>query len=409
MTQPTLDYFKKRSVLIKAESSDNTDSLPVGATDGFTFFDGKSSTEFDKVERNVDRTYFGGYAFGVANRRSSIEGDFELYAPATPGAVSTSDADCGKVLLPSGMAVVKNSGANTTTYNPISASIPSITTYFQHVDNLLRVTGGRVDLSNVAMQIGERFKAHAKVTGNYTEMGMSGAVFTGSIALLVMTVTAVASGVITVGQTVTGTGVTANTRIINQLTGVVGGTGTYTVSISQTAASTTITGAMDSVVLPTKVPVICTSLNSTCLLNTLVSGGTARTVGSPLSNLHVNAKSLSIDFGSALKHKEYTELTVNQITDRLPKWSLRINRTDLGSDFDPYFVRDNAILMTGIFSLYESNTKSACLASALAYRGQIETIAEADVDGDMCWDLSGPCIPSSSGGDELYIQFFTAA
>ena len=64
--------------------------------------------------------------------------------------------------------------------------------------------------------------------------------FTASISGTTMTVTAVGSGTIAVGQNITGTGVTAGTVITALGTGT-GGTGTYTVSASQTVASTTIT------------------------------------------------------------------------------------------------------------------------------------------------------------------------
>ena len=64
--------------------------------------------------------------------------------------------------------------------------------------------------------------------------------FTASISGTTMTVTAVASGTIAVGQLITGTGVTAGTTITALGTGS-GSTGTYTVSTSQTVASTTIT------------------------------------------------------------------------------------------------------------------------------------------------------------------------
>jgi hypothetical protein len=70
----------------------------------------------------------------------------------------------------------------------------------------------------------------------------NGAVVTGSIATTVLTVTAVSSGVLSVGQTISGSGVTAGTTITALGTGT-GGTGTYTVSASQTASSTTITAS----------------------------------------------------------------------------------------------------------------------------------------------------------------------
>lgn len=64
--------------------------------------------------------------------------------------------------------------------------------------------------------------------------------FTASISGTTMTVTAVASGTVSVGQVIKGTGVTSLTMITALGTGS-GGTGTYTVSASQTVASTTIT------------------------------------------------------------------------------------------------------------------------------------------------------------------------
>jgi hypothetical protein len=67
----------------------------------------------------------------------------------------------------------------------------------------------------------------------------AGAIVTGAITGTTLTVTAVTSGVLYVGQTIQGAGVTANTMITALGTGS-GGTGTYTVSTSQTVASETL-------------------------------------------------------------------------------------------------------------------------------------------------------------------------
>jgi hypothetical protein len=69
--------------------------------------------------------------------------------------------------------------------------------------------------------------------------------FVGSITGNILTVTSINSGAINVGQTLSGTGITAGTTIEKMLTGAgnnVNEAGTYQVSISQTVASTTITG-----------------------------------------------------------------------------------------------------------------------------------------------------------------------
>lgn len=93
---------------------------------------------------------------------------------------------------------------------------------------------GRIDIAYPAIgsctiPVANGLKVH--------NLNASSASFTASIATTVMTVTAVASGFIVVGQTVTGGGTSAGTIITQQLTGTPNGVGTYAVSISQTIAS----------------------------------------------------------------------------------------------------------------------------------------------------------------------------
>jgi hypothetical protein len=71
---------------------------------------------------------------------------------------------------------------------------------------------------------------------------------TGEISGTTLTITVATSGALYVGSLITGTGVTAGTTISAFLTGT-GGTGTYTVSTSQTVASTAITGTVNDATL----------------------------------------------------------------------------------------------------------------------------------------------------------------
>ena len=68
------------------------------------------------------------------------------------------------------------------------------------------------------------------------------AVFTGSVSSTTLTVTNVSSGTITIGQSLFGVGVTSET-IITALGSGSGGTGTYTVNLSQTVASSSLSSA----------------------------------------------------------------------------------------------------------------------------------------------------------------------
>jgi len=87
---------------------------------------------------------------------------------------------------------------------------------------------------------------NAMTTGPITIVPIS---VTASISGTTMTVTAIATGVIYIGATITGAGVTGGTTITGFIGGS-GGVGTYTVSASQTVASTNITSDV-SVTIPT--------------------------------------------------------------------------------------------------------------------------------------------------------------
>jgi hypothetical protein len=71
-----------------------------------------------------------------------------------------------------------------------------------------------------------------------------GASFTGSISGDILTVTGITSGAVAQGQTLSGTGITSGTRIVDFITGAGGNineVGTYKLNISQTVSSTLIT------------------------------------------------------------------------------------------------------------------------------------------------------------------------
>lgn len=323
MAQPALDLFRRRALLVKAETTEGTDSTPTGAANAILLMDGSSGTEFDTVERPIDRPFFGHDPFVVGNRRAFIEGMFELYPPATPGAVSTSSADCEPLLLPSGFAVAKNPVTKVTRYNPASSSIPSATAYWYHSGTLIRALGARGNLTQLSMEVGNRFMGRVRLLGNY---------------------------------------------------------------------DTLESAALPSVTLPSTVPPVIRHTNATATVVT-PAGGTPLTVW---------AKSLSVDLGNDLASKEYTSVKFNQISDRRPTWTLRIARTDLG-DFNPVADRDNGTIITARIRVFSA--ASPGLYSELGIRGQIENVQPADIDGDFGFEISGRCVPSSSGGDELYIEF----
>lgn len=94
------------------------------------------------------------------------------------------------------------------------------------------------------------------IFGNGIRLGNHEASFTATIndgtppgAGTVLTVSAVASGIILNGMTISGTGITAGTRIRAQVSGTTGGVGVYTVDTSQDVASTAVLGSRASKLL----------------------------------------------------------------------------------------------------------------------------------------------------------------
>lgn len=84
---------------------------------------------------------------------------------------------------------------------------------------------------------------------SYATNGSGNAAFTGSITNGILTITAVASGTVFVGQILTGAGISTGTAITYALTGT-GGTGTYGVSVTTNAGSTAIAATGGLVALP---------------------------------------------------------------------------------------------------------------------------------------------------------------
>lgn len=172
-----------------------------------------SPGQFDQLVRSLEQVILQlntTYGSTVDTNTASVE---DVFGQGTGGVVSVAGAS--KVFLPFGAF----QDSTTQVDGSITQAYP-------------------IRLNTVDYECGVRVDSHT-------------ASFTGEITTTTLTVSAVATGTIRLGMELTGTGVTAGTRITDFGTGT-GGTGTYTVSVSQTVASTTITGD-----LPSKLVVEC--------------------------------------------------------------------------------------------------------------------------------------------------------
>jgi len=140
---------------------------------------------------------------------------------------------------------------------------------------------------------------HYKITFRFP-VHDAGATFTGSISGTTLTVSAIDTGVVSIGQEIVSAGVTAGTRITGHRTGVRGSTGTYTVSASQTVFSQSMTtersyylqfsGAASNVQMNFNIGdsitggiMAASQLSMSVAENTSASGGTDLTLGNNYS------------------------------------------------------------------------------------------------------------------------------
>ena len=144
------------------------------------------------------------------------------------------------ISIPSGVTAqvycdsTNQSGSGTGFYSAQTGSAGNFT-----VNGSLTVTGNQTDTGN--------FLA-AGVLGAYTSASYTGGISNGSgVAGTILNVSAISSGVIFIGQKISGSGITAGTFVTGFGTGS-GGVGTYTVNTSQLVGSgTSLTGAASAV------------------------------------------------------------------------------------------------------------------------------------------------------------------
>lgn len=179
-----------------------------------------------------------------------VQGDFwaRFAAGATPGQRVYADPDTGAPVAggasaPATASFTASAGASfTLAVTSNVATISAVTGYVVPGDAVTSATLGTATL-------GAQLSGTPGGAGTYT---LVHADFTAEAATSISTVldvTAIASGVIGAGDVITGSGITANTRITGQISGTPGGVGLYTITIAQRFASTA-TGSVPGIATP---------------------------------------------------------------------------------------------------------------------------------------------------------------
>ena len=181
--------------------------------------------------------------FGAVSTEAAIAGIYFqgfLNSNVKPGAILFSQYNQNAV-----PAYIRGGSVAALTLPQLQALTGTLTV---NVDGVAK-TSGTINLStatsfsNAASLIQTAFAAFDGVTSAATTIA-TGTATNGTVSSItgnIFTAGGTITGSFVVGGVLSGTGVTAGTTILNQLTGTAGGAGTYTVSAIQNVSSTTIT------------------------------------------------------------------------------------------------------------------------------------------------------------------------
>jgi microcystin-dependent protein len=219
-----------------------TGALPTGITAGTTYYVSRvSSTTFNISASSTltplittSGTQSGTHSVSTISQAVTAPLGTSSNALATTEFVLNNSNPTGGLMMwptgtaPTGWLLCNGSAVSRTTYASLFAVVG---TTFGVGDN-----STTFNLPNYV----ERTPFGASIQTSASVTGCIGALVVGSISGTTMTVSGVTHGTLAVGDVLTGTGVTAGTTITAFDSGT-GGAGTYTVSASQTVSSTNIT------------------------------------------------------------------------------------------------------------------------------------------------------------------------
>lgn len=154
-----------------------------------------------------------------------------LYARYSDGAITST--------LPTGASVTASSGATFTATGTVDSLVVTAVTGLISIGDTIAGTGVPAGTSIIAQVSGTAGGAGTYTTSGPTTAAAATVTSFGSV----LDVTAEGSGVLAVGDVISGTGIPTGAAISSQVSGAPGGIGVYTIDIPATAyaASTTVT------------------------------------------------------------------------------------------------------------------------------------------------------------------------
>lgn len=156
-----LKSYQARTMQLKIETTEGVDAVPTAALNTMRVMDLSARVESDTLDRNYDRTVFGGKAASLIRKRGIVSGMIELIGAAAAGDASP----IGPLLRACGHAetLVAVTSAR---YRPTSAAAESATVKANHATEVFKFLGSRGMISSYQFNVDDFPKAMFEIRGN---------------------------------------------------------------------------------------------------------------------------------------------------------------------------------------------------------------------------------------------------
>lgn len=206
--------------------------------------------------------------------------------------------------------------------------------------------------------------------------GAAVATVTGSIAGTTFTAASALTGLLGPGQILVGSGITVDTTILQQLTGPTGGLGTYAVSISQTAGSTSVTAHAPAVNFDSVSGAFSINSATTGAASTITYGSGAMATDLLLTQ----ALGAVISIGADAATPSGFMNGLIQVTQKFGPWMLNFNPDVSGNDIRFAFAQWNGS-QNGRFAFVAIDDDVAPTVTVPATGSFANRVNGADIEG----------------------------
>lgn len=154
---------QKALMLVKAEVTQGTDSVPDAATDAILVTDPVFSVDANVLERDFARPDFSQYASVIGRKLASVSFSIQMHGSGT----SNVSPIWARLLAACGMVETEDAGTSPSEFDPLTTAQTSVTIYLFY-EGLRHIMTGCMGTFTISAEAGSNPVINFTMTGNYS-------------------------------------------------------------------------------------------------------------------------------------------------------------------------------------------------------------------------------------------------